>query len=98
MEVKADGNGSLYIQWTKGHDRSGEACEQRAWVQHRNGARDWAGTGRYLNIVRCNANGNPGGNATDFPIYGDLPDVLILESFVRSVMAITGYGSSERDD
>ena len=97
MEIKTDTYGSMYVQWIKGRDREGKPCEQRAWVQHRKGEGDWAGNVRYLNIVRCNERGNPAGNATDFPIYGDLPDVLVLESFVRSVMAITGYDSSDRD-
>ena len=37
----------------KGTNRCQEACESRAWVQHRTGEDDWAGTQRYLNVVRC---------------------------------------------
>jgi hypothetical protein len=65
---------------------------KRAWIQDRSGSdKDWAGTGRYLNVVRVDGPGiGPGGNATDFPIFCDLPDEQILEAFVQSVCAITG--------
>lgn len=63
---------------------------KRAWIQRRKGDKDWADTGRYLNVVRCQEKGRIGGNATDFPIHNDLPDEEILLAFVRSVSAITG--------
>ena len=49
-----------------GQKRSGF---KRAWVQHREGEdKDWAGTGRYLNVVRVDEyDKGPSGNATDFP-------------------------------
>lgn len=92
MKIETDTNGSKYIQWASGP--SGNAMK-RAWVQHREGETDWAGTGRYLNVVRCdNKSGNPAGNPTDFPIYGDLPDEQVLQAFVSMVNAITGHDIS----
>lgn len=87
IQILKDGNGSAYIQWEKA-----DGVSQRAWVQHRTDPeRDWARTGRYLNVVRCNPDGNPGGNATDLPIFGNaLSDEQILEAFVGAVCAITG--------
>ena len=90
METKTDKNGSLYIQWSQGKNQQGQDCEKRAWVQHKEGENDWANTGRYLNVVRCNFDGNPGGNPTDFPIFSKLlSDEQILLAFVHSVNAIT---------
>lgn len=90
MEIQKDGSGSLYIEWTQTPN-----TYKRAWIQHRTGEKDWAGTGRYLNVVRCTARGRPGGNATDFPISNRLPDEQILLAFVHSVNAITGCQPSE---
>ena len=81
-----DGNGSHYITW-----EHGDGGFKRAWVQHRTGDRDWARTGRYLNVVRTDTlESGPSGNATDFPIYNDLPDRQMLEAFVAAVCGITG--------
>ncbi len=81
-----DGNDSLYIQWEQV-----PGIYKRAWVQTKpDPDKDWAGSGRYLNVVRCNDRGNPAGNATDFPIFNDLPDEVILRSFVHMVTALTG--------
>jgi hypothetical protein len=53
--------------------------------------KDWADTGRYLNVVRIDALGKgPAGNATDFPIWSKLSDEQILEAFVSAVCGITG--------
>ena len=90
MEICTDSKDQLYIQWQQCVDGMPETMK-RAWIQYRDGERDWAGTGRYLNVVRCGADGNPRGNATDFPIYSsDLSDVQILSAFVAAVNAITG--------
>ena len=86
MKIEKDGNGHLYVEWTRA--KKGHA---RAWVQHRTGDKDWAGTGRYLNVVRCNSPGHPGGNPTDFPIFNNLPDEQVLLSFVYAANAITGW-------
>lgn len=86
MQVKRDGKGQPYVEWEQvsGHWK-------RAWIQRKDDAeKDWAQTARYLNVVRCNKPGSPGGNPTDFPIFNDLPDDQILEAFVRSACAITG--------
>ncbi len=94
MQIRRDGNGSLYIEWEQ---VSGSF--KRAWVQHKHGTeRDWAGTGRYLNVVRCNSEGHPGGNPTDFPIHNDLSDEQILRAFVHSVSAIVGAPLAKETD
>lgn len=86
MKIKKDGNGHLYVEWTRA-----KKGYMRAWVQHRPSDKDWAGTGRYLNVVRCNSPGHPGGNPTDFPIFNNLPDRQVLLSFVYAANAITGW-------
>jgi len=93
MEIQIDGNGSPYIEW-----RQAGAGYKRAWVQTKTGDKDWAGTGRYLNVVRCQSPGKTGGNATDFPIFNDLPSEQILLAFVHSVNAITGCVGGEDAD
>jgi hypothetical protein len=86
MRIFKDNNGSSCIAWEQPPHGS-----KRAWVQRRSGEKDWAGTGRYLNVARTEVfEGGPSGNATDFPIYSDLSDDQILEAFVTSVCAITG--------
>jgi transcriptional regulator with XRE-family HTH domain len=83
-----DRNGHHYIAWKVSMGR-GE--HKRAWVEHRTGAKDWAGTRRYLNVVRTESlKGGPKGNATDFPITSDLSDEQVLEAFVTATCAITG--------
>ena len=89
MQILYDGNEQPYIQWQQHRDGMPNATK-RAWIQTRQGDGDWAHTGRYLNVVRCKDDGNPGGNPTDFPIYNDLPDAQILRAFVTIVNAITG--------
>lgn len=84
MEIKRDTLGQPYIEWDQG-----QGCYKRAWIQKRDET-DYAGTGRYLNVVRCNEPGHPGGNPADFPIYNQLPDEQILLSFVYGANAITG--------
>lgn len=93
IEIQRDGNGQPYIQWQQGR----AAAYKRAWIQNREGTeKDWAGSGRYLNVVRTvGPDSGPGGNATDFPIFNDLPDEQILEAFVAAVCAITGCELSE---
>ena len=86
MEIQKDSKGQPYIEWSQA-----EEMYKRAWVQCRTGRKDWAGSGRYLNVVRCASPGRIGGNPTDFPIYNDLPAAEILVSFVYAVNAVTGY-------
>ncbi len=87
--IQQDGQGQPYIQWAQ--DAGAPDGQKRAWIQRREGDSDWAGTGRYLNVVRMRDNGQLGGNATDFPIFGaTLTDAQILEAFVSAVCAITG--------
>jgi hypothetical protein len=86
MKIKKDGKGQPYIEW-----EIGPGGFKRAWIQHREADKDWASTGRYLNVVRVDEyDKGPSGNATDFPIFSQLSDEQILIAFVSSVCAITG--------
>lgn len=87
MQIQKDTLGQPFIEWQQGENGS-----KRAWIQDRSGTdRDWAGAGRYLNVVRIERLGvGPAGNATDFPIFSKLSDEQILEAFVTVVSAITG--------
>lgn len=89
MEIQHDGNGQPYIEWEQA-----AGCYKRAWIQRRDGDKDWADTERYLNVVRCNSAGHPGGNATDFPIFNNLADEQILLAFVYAINAMTGWTES----
>ncbi len=86
MRFGLDGNDQLYVEWNQKHG------VKRAWIQYkRDPEKDWADTVRYLNVVRCNEEGRPGGNPTDFPIFDSpLEDRQILTAFVHSVCALTG--------
>lgn len=87
MRIQHDQNGQPYIEWEQA-----AGCYKRAWIQRKQSVdKDWAGTGVYLNVVRCNSPGHPGGNPTDFPIFNtNLSDEQILEAFVQAANAITG--------
>lgn len=85
--IQHDGKGQPYVEWQQAPVPGGF---KRAWIQRRDDAdKDYAGTGRYLLVVRCTEPGRPGGNPTDFPIWSSLSDREILEAFVASVCAIT---------
>jgi hypothetical protein len=91
MEIKLDGKDQPYIEWEQANGHY-----KRAWIRRKTTAdKDWAGAPRYLNVVRCNAPGHPGGNPTDFPIFNDLPDEQILEAFVQLACAITGRSTKQ---
>ncbi len=86
MQIQRDGNDQPYIEWEQA-----KGGYKRAWIQRKSDPdKNWANVERYLNVVRCNKPGQPGGNATDFPIFNDLPDEQILEAFVHAACAITG--------
>ena len=91
MQIQTDGNGQPYLEWDQTH---GDGVYKRAWIQHRTDDRDWAGTSRYLNVVRCEVPGRTGGNPTDFPIYNDLPDEQVLLAFVYATNAVAGLRST----
>jgi hypothetical protein len=89
VKIQRDGRNQPYIEWRWADVSWGF---KKAWIQHKNDPeKDWARTGRYLNIVRSDGEGHGGGNPTDFPILSDLPDEQILTAFVAAVCAITGY-------
>ena len=87
IPIHKDGNGQLYVEWSQG-------CGgyKRAWVPRpTDPEKDWAGVGRYLNVVRVKEpHTGPGGNSTDFPISSDLGDEQILVGFVTAIATITG--------
>lgn len=89
MKIDHDQQGQPYIAWEQA-----PGGFKRAWIQRRAGTdRDWAHSpeGRYLNVVRTKELGSgPDGNATDFPVFSNLPDEQILVAFVASVSAMTG--------
>jgi hypothetical protein len=85
--IQHDQKGQPFIEWEQA-----AGCYKRAWIQRKlDKGKDWARTGKYLNVVRCETPGHPGGNPTDFPIFeSPLSDEQILEAFVASVCALTG--------
>ena len=87
INIQHDTKGQMFIEWEQA-----PGGYKRAWVQHKSKSeKDWAGTGRYLNVVRIEKlGGGPAGNPTDFPIFTTLSDEQILEAFVAAVSAITG--------
>ena len=88
MKIQEDTKGPPYIQWEQAR-----SIYKRAWIQKRKrgGKNDWAGTGLYLNVVRCDERGNPDGIPADFPLYNKkLSDEQILLAFVYATNAITG--------
>jgi hypothetical protein len=94
MESGIDGSGQHYIEW-----QIGPKAWKRAWIQNRTGERDWAGTGRYLNLARVEGPGKgPAGNTADFPVYvpkSEKSDEEILRAFVTAVWDIAGLDRSE---
>jgi hypothetical protein len=89
IQILTDTLGQPYIEWAQAQGPSGY---KRAWIQRKTDPdRDWAGTGRYLNVVRIDRTKHGiAGNPTDFPVYSDLPDAQVLEAFVAAVCAVTG--------
>ena len=87
MNIQKDTKDQPFIEWEQA-----PGGFKRAWIQHKaESEKDWAGTGRYLNVVRIERlGGGPAGNPTDFPIFTPLSDEQILEAFVAAVSAITG--------
>ena len=87
-----------YIRWVQySCPDKGIYVYKRAWIRETDEeGKDWAKTGKYINVVRCDEKGNPAGNPTDFPIYVDTeaehtPSAeQILISFVTTVNGITG--------
>ena len=90
IRIEHDSKQQPYIQWAPPEAPTGL---KRAWIRHaeRGSDKDWAGTERYLNVVRIDpTKPGSGGHSTDFPIYSTLSDEQILEAFVAAVCSITG--------
>lgn len=87
MQIQRDAKDQPYVEW-----QQGPTGWKRAWIQEKEDPdKDWAGTRRYLNVVRVAGPGKgPAGNATDFPIWSDQPSEQILTAFVIAVCGITG--------
>jgi hypothetical protein len=89
MKFGTDGKGQVFVEWNRG--AAGTNGWARAWISRRDGEKDWAGTGRYLNATRVDApGGGPSGTGPDFPISSSLSDQEILRAYVVTVSAITG--------
>jgi len=82
-----DGRGSTYVEWD-----IASGCHKRAWLQHRTGDRDWAGTGRYVNVTRIETlHSGPCGIPSDFPVFRDgASDRRVLEDFVLAICGAVG--------
>jgi hypothetical protein len=90
VPIAHDSMGQPYIEWAQVPDPAPDGYK-RAWIQRKAGEKDWAGTGRYLNVVRIDrSRPGIGGNPTDFPIFTDISDEQVLEAFVSAVCAVTG--------
>jgi hypothetical protein len=90
---QGDGKQQRYVEW-----EIAPGILKRAWVQYKTGDKDWARTGRYLNVVRVEAPGTgPKGQAADFPIFlsqDQKSDDQILTEFVRGVCGAVGRDPS----
>src|SRR5207245_1129127 len=81
MQIQKDTKGQPMIEWKQA------GGFKRAWIQRRSDpGKDWAGTGRYLNVVRVESPGvGTAGQTTDFPIFSKLSDEQILEASVCAI-------------
>ena len=93
MNIQRDGNGQVFVEWEqRSPNGAGTGGFKRACIRRPTTAdRDWAGTGRYVNVAPTNglATG-PAGNSADFPIFNQLPDDQVLAPFVATVCGVTG--------
>lgn len=82
-----DGRGSSYVEWD-----IAMGCHKRAWLQHRTGDRDWAGTSRYVNVTRVEGlHQGPSGIPPVFPVFReDVSDRRVLEDFVHGICGAVG--------
>jgi hypothetical protein len=89
IQILRDSKDQPFVQWRPVADLR---VLKRAWIQRRTDEdKDWARSGRYLNVVRVDDNrAGIGGNPTDFPIFSDAPDEQILEAFVATMCVVTG--------
>jgi hypothetical protein len=91
MNILRDGRDQIYVEWTQAPGGT-----KRAWIRHADPAipnNDWAGTRRYVNVVRTEALGSgPAGQSTDFPIFlgAHVSDEQVLVAFVAAVCGVTG--------
>lgn len=87
-------NNALYVEWEQmPFGGQGSGGFKRAWIRKTTDpAKDWAHTGRYINVAMIPALGaGPGGPSADFSIFNkSLPDDQALMAFVTAICAITG--------
>lgn len=86
MQIQRDLKHQIYVEWQQGPHGF-----KRAWIRRASPDKDWAGTRRYVNVVRVESlGGGPAGSSTDFPIFNNLPDEQVLIAFVAAVCGVTG--------
>lgn len=94
MNFHHDANGALYVEWEQmAFGAAGTGGCKRAWIRRPSDpSKDWAGTGRYVNVAMIPALGaGPGGPSADFPLFNSsIPDDQALKAFVTSVCGVTG--------
>lgn len=80
MRIHRDGLRQLCITWQQVASAGGE---KRAWVKEQTGENDWAKSGRYIIVARCNEKGNPA-QGPDYPIRlpREISDREVLIGFV----------------
>jgi hypothetical protein len=93
MIIQHDNNGQPFVEWQQmAPGGPGTGGFKRAWIRRPTSAdRDWAGTGRYVNVAMIGGLGQgPSGPSADFPIFNQLPDDQVLVAFVAAVCGLTG--------
>jgi hypothetical protein len=93
MIIHRDNQNQPFVEWQHiPPGGGGNRGFRRAWIRHPATAdKDWAGTGRYVNVAPIGAlGGGPAGQSADFPIFNDLPDDQVLIAFVAAVCGVTG--------
>jgi hypothetical protein len=93
MNIQRDNNNQIFIEWEQMSPRGpGTGGFKRAWIRRPTfPEKDWAGTGRYVNVAPIIALGQvPAGQSADFPIFNHLPDDQVLIAFVAAVCGVTG--------
>lgn len=94
LPIRRDSSDQPYIEW---ENAPGDG--RRAWIRYAKPGKDYAGTVRYLSVVRIEPDKSGiQGSPTDFPIYSEaLSDEQILESFVSFICSLTANPLRESD-
>jgi len=82
------------MQWL----HRGDGYFKRIWIQYRSGDRDWAGTGRYVNIGNWK-DGRLVGIPQDLPVYRrDVTDAQIVFAIALVLNGTTGAPSEVKSN